>query len=209
MRWLLKVLTTLSEEHRRTRRYARHLATLARTQPEAVEEQRANTDAYVRSLELAGIPAELLQGRYTFKGVLHFLVTRGLPTLLGLPFAWAAAIVTWPVRRFGDIVGMRAFGGGEDVRALCRMLGGGLLLFWCMLGGGIAAGLLWGPWAALGVVVGLPVLLAFHIAWQDRHLRVRTHIHAFLLLAGGTLRTALQEERRALYEQLLALEEHL
>jgi hypothetical protein len=200
---------TLAAQHRRHRVFARALARLRETRPEALEEILAETDAYRRALDLAGIPPELLQGRYTFGRVLRFLLTRGLATLVGLPLAWLAAIVTWPGRKLGDVLAQRAWGGTEDMRALCRMLGGGAFLVLFAVLGAVAAGVLWGPWPAVGVLIGLPSLLAFHVMWQDHRREVHTRVRAFLLLAGATLRETLQERRHALYERLRSVADEI
>jgi len=196
---------TLVARHRRHRVFAGVLEKLRARRPERLDAMLAATDAYQRSLDLAGIPAELLGGRYTLGRVMHFILTKGVPTLLGLPLAWLAAAVTWPGRKLGDVVAQRSYGGTEDLRALCRMLGGGLLLALFTLVGAITALFLGGAWWAAGVLVGLPLLLAFHIAWQDHRRDVRTRINAFLLLAGAPLRRTLQEQRHALYGQLRAV----
>ncbi len=197
---------TLAEAHRRDRRFARGLAALKAAAPEQLRALRAETDAYKRSLELAGIPHELLRGRYTFGRVAKFVLANGPLLVLGLPLALLAAVITWPIRRFGDIVGMRAFGGTEDVRQLCRMLGGAFLLVLLMAAGGVAAGLWRGPWAALTVVIGLPLLLTFHVLWQDHSHEVKARVRTFFLLAGGNLRKTLVQQRKELYEQLCATE---
>lgn len=199
---------TLREAHRRDRRFARGLAALKAAAPEALEALRAGTDAYQRALELAGIPHELLRGRYTSGRVARFVLAN-LPLLLvGLPIAVLAAVVTWPIRRFGDVVALRTFGGTEDVRPLCRMLGGAILLVLLMIVGGLLAWVWVGPWVALAVALGLPLLLAFHIAWRDRSTEVKARVRTFFLLAGGNLRKELVKQRRALYQQLLATEPH-
>ncbi|MDJ0975043.1 MAG: 1-acyl-sn-glycerol-3-phosphate acyltransferase [Planctomycetota bacterium] len=197
---------TLREAHRRDRRFAQGLAALKTAAPEALESLRAETDAYQRSLALAGIPHELLRGRYSVGRVTRFVLTNGPLLLLGFPIALLAAVVTWPIRRCGDVVALRAFGGAEDVRPLCRMLGGAILLVLLMIVGGVLAWWWFGVWVALAVVIGLPCLLAFHIAWRDRSADVKARVRTFFLLAGGNLRKELVKQRRALYRALLATE---
>ena len=84
-----------------------------------------------------------------------------------------------------------------------------MLLVLLMVLGGVVAGLLWGPWVALAVVVGLPLLLAFHIVWRDHAYRIRARIRQVALLSGTQLRNDLQELRGAVYQQLLTVESHL
>lgn len=200
---------TLAEAHRRDRVFAQGLERLREHAPEVLNELRAETDAYSRALELAGIPHELMRGRYTVGRVLRFALTNGPLLLLGLPLALLAKVVTWPIRRFGDVFAMRVFGGAEDVRALCRMLGGALLLTLLMILGGLAAWWWLGIWWALGVVLGLPLLLAFHVLWRDHKTEVDARVHTFMLLAGGNLRSTLQEHRRQVFKLLERAEEHL
>ncbi len=196
---------TLAERHRRNQYFAARLAELKESAPGEVEELRAETDAYVRALDQVGIPPEHLRGSYTGSRVARFLLVKLPLLLLTLPLALVAGLLTWPTRHVGDIVALRSFGGMEDVRALCRMLGGALMLIVAMALGSILAGVLWGWWAALGVFVGIPLLLVFYVAWRDRTVASRASLRSFFLLAGASLRKTLQAQRRALYDRVEAL----
>jgi 1-acyl-sn-glycerol-3-phosphate acyltransferase len=200
---------TLAEEHKRNRRFARTLARLREIAPRDLAAMRADTDAYARSLELAGLTPESLEGEYTTGRVLKFVFTKGPLVLLGTPLAWLAAVVTWPVRKLGDVWALRLMGGSEDMRAICRMLGSGLLLVMLSVAGAIAASLVWNPWIGLAVLVGVSALLAFHVIWRDHREEVNRRVRCFLLLAGGNLRKTLQQHRRALYQRILALADRL
>jgi 1-acyl-sn-glycerol-3-phosphate acyltransferase len=198
-------VATLAERHARDRAFAHALADLRERAPAEVDALRAETDAYLRALDLAGVPAESVEVRYDARAVLRFLVGEGLPFLLLEPLALVAALATWPVRRGGDVLALRAFGGGEDVRALCRMLGIGFLLVVATAGGAATAGALAGWRAALAVLAGLPLLLAFHVAWRERRLAILARARAFLLLAGSPLRSALRRQRHGLLERVRSL----
>jgi 1-acyl-sn-glycerol-3-phosphate acyltransferase len=200
---------TLEEAHKRDRRFARWLAALRERAPRAVDEIRAGTDAWMRTLDLAGIPAWLLPGTYTAKRVLRFLLTEIPLFLVATPVALLAAVVTWPLRRGGDVLALRIYGGDEDVRAFCRMAGIGLLLALAMVVGGILAAVLWRPLGGLLVFAALPALLAFHVVWGDRGREIRARIRSFLLLAGGPLRKRLLERRAALVARVVELGEPL
>jgi 1-acyl-sn-glycerol-3-phosphate acyltransferase len=195
---------TLAEEHRRNRRFARWLAGLAAEAPGEVQALRAATDAYARSLDLAGLTPALVRLRFDRRRVVRFLA-RELPVALVVgPLALAAAVVTWPLRRLGDVIALRAFGGAEDVRAMCRMAGVGLVTVLAAALGAVVAGVLAGPLAALATVVGLPALLALHVAWRDHRADVAGRVRAFFLLTGGHLARSLRDQRRALHERMLA-----
>jgi hypothetical protein len=196
---------TLAERHARDRAFAHALADLRVRAPEEVDALRAETDAWLRALDLAGVPPAHVESRYDARAVLRFVVGEGLPLLLLEPLALVAAVATWPVRKGGDVLALRAFGGGEDVRALCRMLGIGLLLVLGTAAGATAAGVLLGGRAALAVLAGLPLLLVFHVAWRERRLAILARARAFLLLAGSPLRSALRRQRHGLLERVRAL----
>jgi len=196
---------TLVERHARDRTFAHALADLRQRAPADVDAVRAEADAYLRSLELAGLSAEAVETHYDTGAVLRFLVGSALPLLLLEPLTIVAAVATWPIRRGGDLLALRVFGGAEDVRALCRMLGIGLLLVIATLGGALVAGLLAGGLAALAVGVALPLLLVFHVSWRERRLAILARGRAFLLLAGSPLRTALRRQRQALLDRVRSL----
>jgi len=196
---------TLVEAHRRNLLFAHALARLREKAPKALDQLRAATDAFMRSLEESGVPARALDEVYGARRVLRFLLLRGPLLLLGIPAGLVAALVTWPVRAIGDVVALRSFGGTQDVRTLCRILGAGLLLVLLMVGGGLAATLLWDWRVGLAVFAGLPLLLAFHVLWRDQSKAARTSLRCWALLAGSNLRVSLRAQRRALYERLLTV----
>lgn len=200
---------TLVEAHRRNRVFAHALARLREDAPKALDQLRAATDAYMRSLGEAGIPARDLDAEYGARRIARFLLLKGPLLLLGVPAGLVAALVTWPVRAIGDIVALRSFGGTQDVRTLCRILGAGLLLVLLMVGGGLAATLLWSWRVGLGVFLALPALLAYHVLWRDHSRAARTSLRCWALLAGSNLRVTLWNQRRALYERLLTVGAHL
>jgi 1-acyl-sn-glycerol-3-phosphate acyltransferase len=199
----------LAERHRRDRRMAQWVDALRERAPKEVEALRAETDAYLRALDLAGLPPEAIDARYTPGRVLRFVTTQ-LPlwALVG-PLAFVASLVTWPVRQGGDLLALRLFGRGEDVRAFCRIAGVSMVLVLATaaagLGVGIAAGALWGLLAA----IALPLLLWLHVAWRDRAHGIRARVRAFFLLAGGPLRRELRAQRRALHDRTLRAGAHL
>ncbi len=201
---------TLAEGHARDRRLASVLARLREERPRDLDRLRAEADAWMRALEQVGVPAEHLGGprrerggaRSERPGPARTLLLDVPRLLVATPIGWLAAIVTWPVRALGDLLALRAFGGTEDVRALCRMLGGGVVLVALVLGGTIAGILLRSSWVALAFLVGLPALLAFHVAWRDVSLETRARLRSAALLTGSNLRTTLLAHRRALYLRL-------
>ena len=200
---------TLAEGHRRSRVFARSLVGLRERAPELLEELRAEADDYMRALDANGVLPEKLQTRHTTGRVVRFLA-KNLPlAIVGVPLGIVAAVVTWPIRHIGDLVALRMFGGSEDLRALCRMLGAGLLLVVLMALGAVFAFFQWGLWPALVLLVGLPALLAFHVVWRDHGLDLLNDVRSFFLLAGGNLRGELLKQRRAVYAVLKKVEERL
>lgn len=200
---------SFAEEHRRVRQFAAGLAQLREVAPKLLDEIRASADDYVRALALAGLPADRMQTRYSAGRVAKY-VLRNLPfAIIGIPVGLLAAIVTWPIRKAGDVVAMRQFGGTEDMRTLCRMLGIGALLVVIMIALGIVALLEWGIWPALAVLIGLPLLLAIHVWWRDRGMELLIEVRCFLLLAGGNLRAELLRHRKDLHALLVRADERV
>ena len=196
---------TLIEAHRQDREFAAALERLREDAPKALDQLRAETDGYQRSLDEAGIPAARLEEHYDAKRILRFLLLRGPWLLVALPVGLFATLVTWPVRKLGDVIALRQFGGTQDVRSLCRMFGAALLLTLLTIFGAFAAGWLWG-WKIGGLVLlGLPALLAFYIVWRDTSHAAKTSLRCWALLAGSNLRGTLRRQRRALYERLLTV----
>ena len=200
---------SFAEEHRRIRDFASALAELRSVAPKLLDEVRASADDYMRALALAGIPAENVPTRYSAGRVLKY-VLKNLPfAIIGIPVGLLAAIVTWPIRKAGDVVAMRELGGTEDMRTLCRMLGVGALLVVIMVALGLFAWFKWGLGWGLAVLIGLPVLLAVHVWWRDRGMELLIEVRCFLLLAGGNLRGELLRYRKALYGLLVRAQERL
>lgn len=196
---------TLIEAHRQTRVFAEALAQLREDAPKALDQLRAATDGYMRSLDEAGIPADRLEEDYSARRILKFLLLRAPWLLVALPVGLVATLVTWPVRQLGDVIALRAFGGTQDVRSLCRMLGAGLLLVLLTVAGALVAGWFWGWKIGLLVLLGLPALLAFFIVWRDTSRAAQTSLRCWALLAGSNLRVSLRQQRHALYERLLSV----
>ena len=200
---------TLLESHRRDQQFAKALARLREERPRELSRLRAEADAWVRALNLAELSPGRIGRRYDRAHVLRYLLTRGLPALLLLPLTLLASILTWPVRRLGDVLALRVFGGTEDLRALCRMIGGGFILVLLMLAGGMISAVLGNWWLVILFLIGLPLLLAFHIAWRDRNRDTLAGLRAYFLLAGSQLHATLLEHRHSIYERLLAARDTL
>lgn len=200
---------TLGESVRRDRRMARWLDELRHTAPDAVSAVRAETDAYLRSLSLAGLSPEMVAWRFTRRDFWRFALTR-IPVWLVLgPLGVLACVATWPLRMGGDILALRAYGGREDVRAFCRIAGVGLLLVLGAVVGAAAAAALCGLWPAIAVGLGLPALLWLHVVWRDHARALRGQVRAFLLLAGSPLGKSIRGARTQLYEAVLKAAEQL
>jgi hypothetical protein len=174
---------TLADAHRRTRELSHGLERLRVADPASVDALRAQTDAFLRSLEFTGVPLRLLGSRYAGGRVLRFVLTVLLPALLLLPVGLAAMLLTAPGRLLGDVLALRSGGASEDLRAFSRGAG---WAFGTLLVALVAALVLFllgaGGWALAALL--LPLLLPLHVRLRDHAADVREHVRAFLLLAG-------------------------
>jgi 1-acyl-sn-glycerol-3-phosphate acyltransferase len=193
---------TLDEETRRVRRVSEAYQRLRERDPALLESLRAETDAYLRVLEIARVPPAALDVAATPGRIALFLAREGAFHLLATPLGLLGGLVTAPARAVAEVLALRTSRGSEDVWVLGR-IASNLLVFpiYALLVAGVAA---WafGAWVGLAALVALPALLAVHIVWRDRRERTRGRSHAVFVLAGGRLRADVLRRRRALYERL-------
>jgi hypothetical protein len=199
---------TLAEEDERNQQFSRGLEALRRDAPKSVEHLRAECDAWLRALQLAGIAPEALEQQHRLGPVLRFVLREGSLLCLGAPLALVASIVTWPARRFGEVLALRSTGGNESLWSISRILGISFLLVSLSVVLAVVSLVFLGPWWALLALVGPTALYAFHVFWTDLRVSIGERTRAFLLLAGGRLRENLRAQRRLLCEHLDAALRH-
>jgi 1-acyl-sn-glycerol-3-phosphate acyltransferase len=195
---------TLAEEQERTRAVARAVAALRARDPAEVEAVRDEADAFLRTLDAAGIPLALLDVPYDAGRVLRFLARTAFDVLVLAPLALLGAVVTGPPRALGWVLVTRMSGVSPDLAAGNRIFGPVFLLAaWSLLLGVVLAVLV-GPLAGVAALLGVPLLFAALVRWRDRRHEIRTRVRAFALLAGGRLRRTLLRRRRDLAARLEA-----
>ena len=115
----------------------------------------------------------------------------------GPPSRWSS-VVTAPALAVGTIVALRGGEATEDVLPFARILGRTFFLAVEAILAAILLASFVSPWAGLGALILIPALYAVHVAFRDWRADVSRRVRAFLLLAGGRLRTELRAERHAL-----------
>ena len=193
---------TLEEDLERTRAFAAGYATLYRDAPRTLEDLRAETDGYVRALALAGVAPESLDAKYTPRRVASFVARETLFLFVATPIGILGGLVTWPARAVAEILAARGSRGSEDVWVFTRMAGNAVVFPVYVAVLSTVAWIDWGAWAGAATIVGLPLLLAWFIAWRDHAKSARSRLRSFFLLAGGGLRRDLLARRRDLCRRL-------
>ena len=193
---------TMEEAHARTQALARGYAALRVTDPAEVEGVRADTDAFTRTLSIAGIPLELLDVPFPVGRVVAFAARTLSAAIFGAPLDFLASVVTWPARAIGEVLVARSSGVSEDLVALNRIVGQATIHAIFTLTLAAVLGVVLSPWAAVAVLLGLPSLFFLHVAWRDWRHDAKARIRTFSLLAGGRLRRDLRRQRRDLHERV-------
>ena len=195
---------SLEEHHELVRRIAVGFEALRRIAPAEREGIRADGAAFARRLALLDIPLDLLDARYGVPRVARFVGGTLLRLAIGGPLGLLAAVVTAPARWLGDVFALRGGHATEDVLPFSRILGRTFFLAVETLLAAVLLGILVSPLAGLAALVGIPALFAFHVVWRDERADMGRRVRAFLLLAGGKLRSELRVDRKALATRLEA-----
>jgi len=195
---------TLAARHAGVRRLAKALPALRRVDPVALDALRASTTAYGRTLAAVGLPLAHADAAFSPGKVLRFLATNLLRLVVLGPPALLAAVVTWPARALGGVLALRRGPAAEDVVVLDRILGTFVALAGFTAVAAVALGVAVSAWAALVALVGVPLLLALHLAWRDARADAAEHARAFFLLAGGRWRDDLRRQREAIVAEVAA-----
>lgn len=193
---------TLEARHQLVQRLATGFEALRTVDPAERAAIRADGAALRRRLELLDLPLDLLDARYGARRVARFVGGTLLRLALGGPVALLAAVVTAPARWLGDVFALRAGHTTEDVLPFGRILGRTFFLVVEAILAALLLGILGSPLAGVTALFGIPILYAVHVAWRDERADVGRRVRAFLLLAGGRLRTELRAERRALADRI-------
>ncbi len=193
---------TLAARQAGVRRLARALPALRRVDPAALDALRACTTAYGRTLAAVGLPLAHADAAFSPAKVLRFVATNLLRLVVLGPVVLLAAVVTWPARALGRVLALRRGPAAEDVVVLYGILGTFAAVAALTAVAAVGLGVTRGPWAALAALVGIPMLLALHLAGRDARADAAEHAHAFFLLAGGRLRDDLRRQREAIVAQV-------
>jgi 1-acyl-sn-glycerol-3-phosphate acyltransferase len=194
---------TLAEEDDRVRRLARVYRDLHERDPALLEALRADADSWLRVLEAGRVPPEAIDARYGAGDVARHLLSGALHHLVATPLGLVGGVVTWPARAVAEVLSLRTSRASEDVWVLGRIASNLVVFPVYVVLATVVAAVIGGPLAGIAAFVGLPLLLAVHVAWRDARDRAKGRSHAFLLLAGRRFRADLRRRRRALHERLV------
>ncbi len=190
--------TTLESHHAIVKRLAAGFEELRRTAPAEREALRADAAAFSRHLALLDLPIDLLDSRYGFARVVRFVGGTLVRLAVGAPIALLANVVTAPALVVGNVVALRGGEATEDVLPFARILGRTFFLFVEAVLAAILLAIFVSPLSGAIALIGIPALYAIHVVWRDWRADASRRVRAFLLLAGGRLRTELRAERHAL-----------
>jgi 1-acyl-sn-glycerol-3-phosphate acyltransferase len=175
---------------------------LRRSAPAEVERFRREVEEYEHELSRLRVTPETLGRTYAPSVVLRYVAREIVPVLFGLPLALAGlllhALPSQLVR-----LGIRLTRPEPDVEATYKIAGGVVIypLMWALEAW--LAARLFGPGAAVLLLLALVPTGFFALAWQARLQDVAREATALLhFLARRSLRARLLERRRALAEEL-------
>jgi len=153
-------------------------------------------------LEDVGIPLGFFAG-------LRFVLREGWLLLIGGPFAlWGRINHLLPFRA-ARLIAMRSVESAADPAMRTLVAGASLLLVAYLLQTTVV-GVLWGPWAALGYLVSLPVTADINFYLSDRVQRAARRARAFVLFRRDPgLQKRLAEELAALRDDITTLDREL
>ena len=167
----------------RLQRFAAGVEWLRRTAPEELRELRRKVGEYAALGERLRAGEGDVPSRFAFGPVARYVALRGVPLLLGLPFALAGALLWAPVARFPGFV-VRRTGPDYEITATHKLL--------ALMSGVVAAWTLWivagyaigGLWLALTAAALAPVSGYTTLRWVEIANEVREDASLFLRLQG-------------------------
>jgi len=161
--------------------------------------------AFGRRLERLGVTVDDVGVRYGLGGVARFTAARLLPTLVAAPVGLVGLALWWPPYR--ACPPLARLGRPDAETFATTVLLAALVVFpvwWLALS--LAAGVAFGPWAALGAFVGAPLLGLIGLSWWERRAQVLADFSVFDRLATRRrLREVLSVQRDALATRIEAL----
>lgn len=191
-----------AERVRRLGQVSEALGTLRRRDPERLGATYRAIARYAAILGLAELRPGALDRDPSRGAALRWTLRQlGFFALLA-PLAAAGVVLFWVPYRLTAMLPDRA-GAAKDVQSTWKVLGG-IAVYGVWLGL-LAAGAAWlaGPWAAVAVAAGAPVLALLTLAVRDRWEEARTSARAWWLLRRkGDLRRRLLKWRRILADRL-------
>lgn len=167
----------------RLQRFAAGVEWLRRTAPDELRELRRKVGEYAELGERLRVGEGDVPSRFAFAPVARYVAVRGIPLLLGLPFALAGALLWAPVSRFPGFV-VRRTRPDYEITATHKLL--------ALMSGVVAAWALWvlvgyaigGLWLALTATALAPVSGYTTLRWVEIANEVREDASLFLRLQG-------------------------
>ena len=191
----------------RLRRFAAGLEWLRRELPREHAEVVTKVERYAALNARVGAGEGDVPPRYGLLPVARYIAVRGALLLIGLPLAFAGALLWWPVTRLPGLIVSRAQP-DEATTATYKLitLFGGVLAAWTAW---IVLAYAWrGPFVALGAAVLAPLLGYAALLWAELAQEAREDASLFLKLQGRPdIRREFALLRRDLVETFRRLEE--
>lgn len=189
---------------RRMREVSETLAAYRREDPERIDSLYQAVDRFRLSLESLGLGPDDLDETPDRLASAGWFVRRLALFLLGGPLAVAGAILFFVPYRLTDLIG-RLPGLTPDVQSTWKILGGTLLyLVWTVLLA-VLAGSLWGPLAAIGCFLGLPLLALATTGVRDSWVDARRDAHRYAAFLRDEQELARLREHRGVLAEALEL----
>jgi len=183
---------------RRLRQASEILRDLRRERPEVAAELFERLREFANALALLDLSPAGLESAVRPRAAVRWSVWNLAYFLFGVPIAALGHLLFFVPYQLTAFL-TRDPGLPPDLRSARKLLGGGALyLLWCLLLA-VAAGLWFGPPAAIAAAVSLPLLalltLAVRERWRDAQRELRQY---FVLRETGNVRRRLLSERREL-----------
>ena len=188
----------LADQVPRLRRAARGLAWLRSRDPEKYEELERRMRRVDRASRAVGARSGVVHRKYVGGLVIRYAMRESITLLFGLPLAFLGRATWYPARLILRLLLARTNPAHESL-ATYKLAVSVFTVPATVLGAGLVGLLAAGPWAALALLVVVPLLGWIALAWRERWGRVREDVALFLrVIARGRFRERLSDERKAL-----------
>ncbi len=188
----------LADQVPRLRRAARGIAWLRSQDPEKYVELERRVRRVDRASRAVGARSGAVPRRYVGWLVARYVIRESVALLFGLPLALLGRAIWYPARLIPRLLLAKKSPAYESV-ATYKLAASFFTVPATVLAAGLAGFLAAGPWAALALLVVVPLLGWIALAWRERWGRVREDVGLFLrVIARGRFRERLSDERKAL-----------